>query len=432
MTDTNYDLHYDVGEDGGNGYQKTSINDDVFIYPSQILEVLDSDRTDETSKIDSKDLGAVKSFFGSDEEIKKQMAVTLKSEGLMNHNKKGASFLVGDFARSTFDTIEAYDVETKTRKSESDISFVSTLSLIAYCSVRDFVKTYNALPQTTLNVRVNRFVTALPLNEFKRPGVSNLFESRFRKYVHTVTINNFDEPLTVNISFNYVNVMPEGFPAILALIYDPKNPLLARNDDLFDHVYFDPNTYRDQSELPRIDGDSLQHKNILEIDIGDGSTDCNIIQDFKSRLALSSGIEEGIGTCAQKAINKLNESNPNNVRTTRQKFLAKAMTGHSYGAKMYRQALEDRLPLFFKNLDEKVVRTISQFKDEIDFVVVSGGGSVFLEKYHLREFQEAVRKASGFDVPPILVVPAKYSQLLNLSGIMVFLYRLRKANIGND
>ena len=431
----NFNLHYDVAEDGGNGYQKTAINNDVYLYPSQIVESnVPKDTSEDMAKINSKDNDALKQFFESDD-FQSKMNVTVYSSGLVEHDT-GETFLVGENATSTFNTIEAYDVATYTQKVGSDISFVSLLTLVAYCGARDYWKSYGSLPKPdeAISLKIDRFATALPLNEFKRKDASSDFANRFKKGVHRIVINTFDIPVVVEITFDYVNVMPEGLPATLALVYDPQDPVVYRNDALFDHVHFDPKLYVDGRKPPRIFGKQLANMNILQVDIGDGSTDCVIVKKLTIQLPESDGIEEGIGSCAHKAIKFLNQDNPNNVGATRQKFLDIAYSKddtdakNAYLAPIYREALEAQLPAYFQRIDRQVKRMISGYKDGVDFVVVSGGGASVLKKYHLKDFEDKIKSASGYVSVPVLVVPDQEGQLLNLYGLMILLYRLRLAN----
>ncbi len=416
------EMHLDVAEDGGNGYQKTAIQNEVFVYPSQIVESnIPKGASKDSGTMNSNDTSALQEFFGN-EAFKKRMNVTVYSEGLLRHDT-GLTYFVGDNAEKTFNEIEAYDVATNTNKSKSDISLISLLSLIGYYSAKKYWSQYQAFPKEDLNVVVDRLITALPLNEFKRNGVSASFADRFKNNNHTVVLNNFDLPVTVHIRFSYVNVMPEGLASVMALIYDPKSPLDYRNDDIYSHVYF--NSPEDRVDIT---GESITNKSFLLIDIGDGSTDCIISEGLDNNLYSSSGLEQGIGTCAQKAIDYLNAENPNNVRMTRQKFLQTALEGDSSGARVYRETFEAQLPPFFTSLDDKVTRMLTTYKSNVDFVIVSGGGASMVEKYHIEDFQKIVKYSTGVFNAPIIVIPEKYSQLLNLSGLQVLLYRMQQAH----
>lgn len=423
-----FDAHLYVGEDGGNGFQKSIIADHQYIYPSWISQISEL-RAQSSSRIDLNDVTKLSEFFARDHFID-QMDVTISSQGLHESYRQNGRFFVGRNAKNTSraDHFSDYQVRTDTRKAESDISFICLLSLIAYHGLKEFWQSRDALP-LDMNIKVDFLATALPLNEFKRPGIRTAFKKRFEEGTHEITIHSFSDDIHVNIIVDKVNIMPEGYAANLALIYDPETASNYRHDDIFSDIYYPTEDGKPDDEAQKItSGHQLKEMLNMGVDIGDGSVDITFNYGADNRLPLSIGLENGIGTVAQEAIDEANQNQPNSIKLRHQELVPLALNGTGRAAKLYRSILSNRLDIFFRDLAQQVSLKISNSNSPVQIITVSGGGAIALKDKYRADFINAVEGAAGVLGVPILFVPPKYAQGLNLSGLRILLKQAQLRN----
>lgn len=397
---------YEVAHDGGNGYMKDSVNEQRSIFPSVISRVLPSG---EPEPININDFDEVKNVLNN---YLNYMDVTVQSQSIHNNGR----FLVGNIVTDNGMDGITFNVNSTEGKSHSDISLICLFALLAYKGLKDVFEGTD-LPQV-INITVNRMITALPIDEIKIKGAADAYKQRFTDNDHVVLINTFTQPITVNLHFEQVSVMPEGVVAEYGVIGDPRNSDDYRDDDLF-------NELREQYNLPGFDGeDVLQIGNVLGIDIGEGTVDFSIIKGVSPVPRLNSSIYMGVGNVIENATQALHEQYPSVPIMDRQTFMKIANSHRGRESQAYLQCLNEQKVALEDQITERVKTIYTKMKGQIDLIIVSGGGAAAMKDHYYKEFKRVIDEVSPFGAAPLLWVPNKYTQTLNLDGMEFRLKRM--------
>ncbi|WP_270643145.1 ParM/StbA family protein [Limosilactobacillus mucosae] len=387
-----------IAHDGGNGYMKDSINGERSVFPSTLSIVTPGH---EGQVIDVEDVKAVQAML---EDYMNNMDVTVQSGGV----KANGRYLVGGVATRSGNPVMGFNVNSTEGKYTSDVSIIPILALTAYHVTNMLYHEHGELPKA-LNVVVDKMITALPIDEYKQPGVKEQYANRFLKHEHVVIINNFSHPITITISFSKVNVQPEGVIAMFGLIGDTNGNY--RNDDLF-------KKFREQYDLPKFNGESvLKIGNVLGIDIGDGTVDFSVMNGISPVPEFNSSLLMGIGNVIENAAEALHRQYPTIGLINRQSFMQIVDRGRGKESQVYLSFLNNQLLVLENAIDEKIKTIYSRLNGQIDLIVVSGGGAVTLANHYFDRLSKVLDDLSPFGAAPILWVPKQYAQMLNLDGL---------------
>lgn len=408
MTDETNLIKFDVAHDGGNGYMKDRINGQTTVFPSVLARFLPGMQN---NIINFEDYDAIESFLSN---YLQNMDVTIKSDGV-NSN---ARYLVGSSATTSGAPLINFNVQSVEGKNRSDISLVSALSLISYHAIKQYYDTYSRLPYS-LEVIVPRFATDLPIDEMKNKTVRDSYISRFKDYSHEVTVNNFDSPITITVSFKNVDLQAEGVIGELGLIFSPIIPKSFRGDDIFEPLLTDYN-------LDHFDGqDLLEVGNVIGIDIGDGTVDFSTMNGASALPNMNDSLNSGIGNIAEDAINALHQDYPTIRRLNRQKFMQIANRGDDEESRTYKKYLDDQAVVLNQQIISKISSLYSRLDQQVGLIVVSGGGAVTLKASLYKVLKEAMNQLDSFHKTKILWVESKYAQTLNLDGLQARVIAMR-------
>ncbi|WP_298491134.1 hypothetical protein [uncultured Lactobacillus sp.] len=391
-------FHFEVSHDGGNGYIKDQINEERITVPSVISPVLPGQ---EPQAIDVEETNDISKVIHS---LIRHMDITVQSQGI---NVNGRYFI--GYSAQGNPSAMGFNVTSNEGKSTSDISILSLLSILAYKAVMRFYESNNVLP-SNLRIGVDKMDTALPIDEIKLHGVREAYINRYVNHSHVVIINNFTKPITVTITFDKVDVQPEGIIAANGLIADPKQNGKYRSDGIFDK-------FNKQYKLSYTGKDILGAGNILGIDVGDGTVDFSVTNSTSTVPTLNSSILMGIGNATENAITALHQAYPMIGQISRQQFTEIANRDQSAESKTYKQFLNTQLIVLEQKIVEQVKTIYRSLNAQIGLIFVCGGGAIVLQPYFEKELEKIVDELSPFDNAPILWVDAKYAQTLNLDGL---------------
>lgn len=334
-----------------------------------------------------------------------------------NAVKTSGRFLIGNAAIDSGLSMKAFDVNDFTGKSETDLAIILTLSLIAGKKVKEAYEAGQDLKET-LKVKVN-MATALPISEGKVNNAKDRYKERYMGSTHTVTFHNFKDPINVTIEFNKVYVALEGETAQM-LISSDYDGLTDKIKEDFDKNYSE---MKDEVEAD----DLINSRNVLGIDIGEGTTDVVAIINGKANPAASASLPQGYGNVLQDAVRVLQDQQMNfEERSQLQSFLSEKVSPlRRARQEKVRQVVYDQL----EPLADKIIDTVSQtmrIAKDTELVYVYGGGSIpMLDESNLREvLNEKLKSFSGgYDVP-VIWIDKKYAQYLNELGLQVIVEAL--------
>lgn len=393
-----------VTNDLGYGSVKAKVNDTKIHFPS----VLALQREQDIAKPVEFDSEKEKLSYLSD--MINHMDVTVSSSAVKTQGR----FLLGTAAVKSSLPMRAFDVNDFTGKSDNDLSIILTLGMIAAQRVALAVKNDEDLSEQ-LNAEVN-MTTALPVSEGKKNGIVDSYINKYVNSKHTVVFHNLKDPITVSLTFNKVYVALEGEVAQLYIQNsDIKLKGLIKKD--FAKNYPELATEIEVTDLVKI-------KNLLGIDIGEGTTDLVVIKDGKANAVSSTSLPTGYGNALQDAIDVLQTQNMNfEARSQLQDYLplAKRMQNK------VRQTVFEQLAPFADKIVEAASKTMRKAGANVEVLYVYGGGSIpMLEQTELRQklAQKMKDFSGGIDVP-VIWIDKSYAQILNEKGLELVLNVLK-------
>lgn len=397
-----------VTNDLGYGSVKAKVNDTKIHFPS----VLALQREQDIAKPVEFDSEKEKLSYLSD--MINHMDVTVSSSAVKTQGR----FLLGTAAVKSSLPMRAFDVNDFTGKSDNDLSIILTLGMIAAQRVALAVKNDEDLSEQ-LNAEVN-MTTALPVSEGKKNGIVDSYINKYVNSKHTVVFHNLKDPITVSLTFNKVYVALEGEVAQLYIQNsDIKLKGLIKKD--FAKNYPELATEIEVTDLVKI-------KNLLGIDIGEGTTDLVVIKDGKANAVSSTSLPTGYGNALQDAIDVLQTQNMNfEARSQLQDLsqdvspLAKRMQNK------VRQTVFEQLAPFADKIVEAASKTMRKAGANVEVLYVYGGGSIpMLEQTELRQklAQKMKDFSGGIDVP-VIWIDKSYAQILNEKGLELVLNVLK-------
>lgn len=398
-----------VANDLGYGSVKAKVNDTKIHFPS----VLALQREQDIAKPVEFDSEKEKLSYLSD--MINHMDVTVSSSAVKTQGR----FLLGTAAVKSSLPMRAFDVNDFTGKSDNDLSIILTLGMIAAQRVALAVENGEDLSEQ-LNAEVN-MTTALPVSEGKKNGIVDSYINKYVNSKHTVVFHNLKNPITVSLTFNKVYVALEGEVAQLYIQNsDIKLKGLIKKD--FAKNYPELATEIEVTDLVKI-------RNLLGIDIGEGTTDLVVIKDGKANAVSSTSLPTGYGNALQDAIDVLQTQNMNfEARSQLQDYLSQDVSPLAKRMQnKVRQTVFEQLAPFADKIVEAASKTMRKAGANVEVLYVYGGGSIpMLEQTELRQklAQKMKDFSGGIDVP-VIWIDKSYAQILNEKGLELVLNVLK-------
>ena len=389
-----------VANDLGYGSVKANIDGEDIKFPSVIASERPQDIQAPTEFDTKEEQNAyMKDFLNN-------MDVSVSS----NSVKISGRYLVGNAAVDSGLPIRSFDVNDYTGKSKTDLAIILTLSMIAGKKVQEAYAAGQDLKEA-LKVKVN-MATALPVSEGKVNNAKETYKGRYIGSTHTVTFHNFKDPITVTIEFNKVFIALEGETAQVLISSDYEGLTKTIKED------FDKNYPELKDEIKATD--LIKSRNVLGIDIGEGTTDVVAIINGKANSAASASLPQGYGNVLQDAVRVLQDQQMNfEERSQLQNFLSEKVSP------LRRARQEKARQVVYSQIEplaDKIIDTVSQtmrIAKDTELVYVYGGGSIpMMNESNLREeLNEKLKSFSGgYDVP-VVWINKKYAQYLNELGL---------------
>lgn len=403
MTKKTVNLVMAVANDGGNGFAKTYTQfengtSSTTITPSLYTPISSQDNI--PAELDNTNWGG----------LDNNMDVVIKSSTL----KTTSELLVGTAAINSGNTV-TYNVESNIGKVDPDITLIIPLVKTAYAALNHILAREKSIPNT-INVNLSYYLTCLPISEYSNKKKREILHKKLTKGKHTVLIKNFSHDVKVNISLNTDNtyIYPEGITAQIGLIYSADNFPSFRNDDIYTN-----SPYKDGQDYSKAG-------NTLLIDIGDGTTDISIINATHplKGMGVNISLNQGTGTAAAAASDQLQIDYPQLGHYTRSVFLEHAARNNKEGQILRIKYLSPQIELLIKAIETEIEKEYHKANNDINTVVVLGGGTNLLTNQERKAFQRMLDSLNPLtDHQQIWWIDSRYNQLLNLDGLRVFLAR---------
>lgn len=381
------DYHFQVGNDIGNSEQDLFVNGQLIRQPNTYI------RQDRIPWVDEVNEAA---FI---EKIHEQLVVTIDSPEV-----PPGLYFIGESAINSKNSNSANNMIVGIdRKSDSVLPVVNTIGNIAGVAVQKAFKETNAVPDS-IKITVD-MATAIPYEEYKEQ-TGRMFESRFTEGVHRATVHVGRKRVFVELKFEFVKVLPEATPVIFALQKNKNDTW--RSDGLF-------NPFKKKYKINGMDGKFFLDKDVLHVDIGEGTTEYPITRGSRVDSNFQHGSNNGVGYAIEEATPDFKQA----VMQTEvpRNFFSKCLIDQDH--KFHNSAVEHiRTPL--QNQSRAIVanvkRQISSARNLIDVIVVYGGGSILMKDFLNPELSQI---AERLDIQ-LLYVPDKYAVTMNAEGLDLF------------
>lgn len=358
-------------------------------------------------------------------------------------NKLDAQFtspVVPDTYRRVFGTrslattggsLDQFDLVGHTSKADQVLSKVLVLGVVASKAVADYVGRTGYLPDPAgvgaLRVSVVAAL-ALPINEFTthRGAYASAFTGVGDQsgQVHTVTVTNFDTPVTVQITFEEVRVIAEGASAIYAIN--------GYGEPLMEQMLSDVRSRG--IDLPGVTAtDVITASDIIGVDIGEGTVNFPVFTDYKFNTDASRTFAQGYGTVLENALVEM-ENDSFNAGFTSRKQLADFLVKKPSNLKrnFYDKVagyVHTQATFFVRAVAEQFARVLADVGMRTEVAYVYGGGSGPLHDDLHPALMAKVAEMVGGDATggaeaavgmfPVMYLDVNYSRNLNREGLMI-------------
>lgn len=381
------DYHFKVGNDLGNSEQDMFIDGKLIQQPHTYI------RQDQIPWVDEVNDD---SFIA---DINKQLIVTIDSP-----EAPAGMYYIGESAINSKNSNSASNMVVGIdRKSDSNLPIINTIGNIAGVAVQRAYGETKKVPDT-IKVAVD-MATAIPFEEYKTQ-TGKAFEKRFTEGVHRVTVHVGRKRVSVELKFEFVKVLPEATPVIFALQKDERERW--RNDELFTE-------FKKTYGLAKMDGKYFTDKDVLHVDIGEGTTEYPITRGSRVDSNFQEGSNNGVGYAIEEAVPDFKQAiMQTDVPRT---FFSKCLIDSSH--KFHAAAMEHiRTPLQNQAsmIADNVKRQVSAARNLIDVIVVYGGGSILMRPYLAPELEKLAKR---LDIQ-LLYVPEAFAVTMNAEGLHQF------------
>lgn len=303
--------------------------------------------------------------------------------------------------------------DSRHSKSENELSSRLVFSILAAKVLKDYYTANNALPTEPLSADIT-LALALPIAEFKARRDTVITE--YKGSSHTVTIYNFENDIVVKLNIVDVQVAPEGASAHLAIV--SKGPAFMNKliEDMESRGL----------KMPKgiTASDVVGAGGIVGIDIGEGTVNFPIYNEFVFNPDISSTLNKGYGSVLDEAATNLaRDGRPEGAsRKVLSEFIEtaknKPMKRAQYNTVM--QRVDPEIDIFAEEIISHFISVLDRAGAFIEVVYVYGGGATPVKEVLYPRLIKAIQNCFGEDsFVPVLYLDSSYSRYLNRDGLFL-------------
>lgn len=321
--------------------------------------------------------------------------------------------LLGVRGLSAKGSFEEFDVVGRRSKAEQELSRILVMGSFAGKALRDYVSATGALPGASdvLEV-VAHAALALPITEYmahRKP-----YADTFKGEVHTVTIHNFETPVTVKLRFESVAVIAEGASAQYAIT--------AKGADLVDFMLRDVRAHGVALEGVTAQ-DVLAAENTVGIDVGEGTVNFPVFTNGEFNADASTTFSKGYGSVLTSALEAMEDRGYSAGFTSRKQLAEFLQRGpRPLKQNVYTrvsQFVAEEVEFFSREVSEHLGRVLAVVGTQTEVIYVYGGGSGPLKAALYDKLLAKVSEMNGLDAIPVLYLDSRYSRHLNREGLFI-------------
>lgn len=305
-------------------------------------------------------------------------------------------YYVGNYALKSGQKIRNIEVGIDNNKIDSDIVMVNTLAQIAGYGVKEYYNKYNNFDDI-IDIKVD-MTTALPISYYSQKRALE-FADKFLKKSHMVTVHVGTLGVRTKIEFEFVKVIPEGVTATFSL--------REANNELFEEY----NSKHDD----KLSKDVFKKAKVLHVAIGEGTTEFPITEGIAFNPNFIKGTSNGMGHAIDKALEEF-KLQFGLISFSRQDY-SKVLrdTSHKYNihaADIVEPYIEEQAEEILHHAKQEIQKA----NNEVDFVVVYGGGSILMRNELEKKLMIFCERA---DIK-LLYIPEKYAVNIESIGLYNF------------
>lgn len=395
-----YNLHLAVSNDIGNNEQGLIINGVRVFQPHVYAHDTNSNKFNSTNNVEA-----------HIDKLMENISVSINSKSVSSGKYAIGRYVIdGNFT--------PFSMDVGMHKSDSEIPILTTTGTLAAFAVKQAYKEKGVLPDQ-INLTVD-MATAIPASEFVLKGTAEKLEQKFMtKAPHHVHVHVGDEEVPVSVRYVFVKVVAEGVLPMMALMEDSEGNV--RDDDIFDEFRSEyAEIIAQEEDVTEIDGEYFDPLRILQVDVGEGTTELVLSRSYSIESDFVTGVNAGVGHAIEMAIPTIEHvTGLNNL--TRQNisdYIKSSLPKYKKYKNLALQETKKHVKTTVEKIVSKVKQQIRKANNDIDVIMVYGGGSIILRD----ELYPALKAIceDEFIAAKLLWIPAKYAASMNTDGLNLF------------
>lgn len=305
-------------------------------------------------------------------------------------------YYVGNYALKSGQKIRNIEVGVDNNKIDSDIVIVNTLSQIAGFGVKEYFNKFKDFGDI-IDIKVD-MTTALPIRYYSNSNAL-AFANKFLNKTHMVTVHIGNAAARCRIEFTFVKVIPEGVTSIFAL-----------RDSSID-LFADFN----KSNNTKLSSSVFNDARVLHVAIGEGTTEFPITEGIQFNPNFIQGTNNGLGHAIDKALEEF-KTLKGLSKFSRQDY-SKILLDSTH--KFHDLAMDIVEPYIEEEAEDilhHVRSEIQKANNEIDFVCVYGGGSIFMKE----DLEPKLNALCSRGDIKLIYIPSEFAVTLEARGLYNF------------
>lgn len=397
-----------AGLDIGNGYVKALVKNPEMDGKAQAVDMPSAAAViTNSADVRISEPDAIKREF---EDIYNTLEVSIDSPLV---DDKTTRMYIGKRAIKSGKSLQEFNLrEARRSKSETELSAILTLSIVAGKALSDYYNKNHKLPNSDNVIRVDtKLAISLPIGEYKLN--KNVVPRNYMAQAHVVRIHNFQDTVKIEIHVKGVEVAPEGASAQFAIASKGEKFMKALVADMAKRGVKIPSDIT-ASDIAAAGG-------IIGIDIGEGTVNFPIYQDLRFNPDTSSTFNKGYGSVMDEAVARLSQMG--RPFDTRKKLVAWMLEAKS--KPLMRRKYEEVMGIVDTEIDIFTDELTRQFSSVLErngafaeVVYVYGGGATPVQASLYPKIDKAIKRMFGDDAfMPVLYLDSSYSRCLNRDGL---------------
>jgi plasmid segregation protein ParM len=338
-----------------------------------------------------------------------ELDVSFVSPLVSNYHRR----LFGLRALSAQGAFDEFDVVGRRSKAQQELSKVLVMGAFAAKALRDYVRQHGGLPPAIETISVEaRVALALPINEYISHRTS--YAAEFTSGTHTITVHNFETPVTVKLEFVDVQVIPEGASAQYAIT--------AKGEPLMDAMLADVRR-RGLSLVGITSADVLAAEHTVGIDVGEGTVNFPVFTAGEFNADASTTHNRGYGSVLNDALKAMEDQGFSHGFTSRKQLAEYLQAGASPLKRNFydkvAQFVDEEMRFFAKEVTERFGRVLAVVGATTEVAYVFGGGAGPVKPHLYPALLAKATEMNSVDSFPTLYLDSSYSRNLNREGLYI-------------